>query len=146
MSKEDDVACSTGCVVRGDALELLGKEGMPTTLMHCISRDRRMGAGIAKAVRGRWGTPPKEIPIGTAATRKVAEGTVVELVTKDRYWNKPTLADFEGALADGFAKTEGAVLMPKIGCGLDRLPWETQVWPLVQKHAKGREVVVAVLH
>ena len=49
------------------------------------------------------------------------------LITKDKYWQKPTYASLSGAV-DNMRKCCEAMgikklVMPKIGCGLDRLNW-----------------------
>lgn len=54
---------------------------------------------------------------------------VFNLVTKERYWHKPTKDSMRNALSDmaeicikcGIKKLE----MPKIGAGLDKMPWNT---------------------
>ena len=53
---------------------------------------------------------------------------VISLVTKPKYWQKPTYDSLRKALVDlkefcgeSLVKT---LVMPKIGCGLDRLSWK----------------------
>lgn len=50
---------------------------------------------------------------------------VYHLVTKDRYFHKPTYRDMVGALFDlrYFTHNSDKIAMPKIGCGLDKLEW-----------------------
>lgn len=54
--------------------------------------------------------------------------TVANLVTKERYFHKPTLETLRQSLEDlrGQAAERGLkkLAMPKIGCGLDKLKWE----------------------
>jgi O-acetyl-ADP-ribose deacetylase (regulator of RNase III) len=54
---------------------------------------------------------------------------VIHLVTKDRYFNKPTYQAIYDALHDLKLQiiNEGMPMklaMPKIGCGLDKLEWD----------------------
>jgi hypothetical protein len=115
-------------------------------LVHCISADFAMGAGIAKQftrlgirealLRGEMlGIPHVQ---GEFEGRGYclfagAEGcawTVANLVTKQRYFHKPTyqtltdaLLDLKGGLETDFPDVR-KLGMPLIGCGLDRLQWE----------------------
>lgn len=121
-------------------------------LLHCISHDRALGAGIAKAIDERF----QEKESIQRAFGNAAEWTghgysltcphptieevsprihVCNLVTKEHYWDKPTYMSLDEALTNcrpivmngiNYAKREGLglkVVMPKIGCGLDKLDW-----------------------
>ena len=104
-------------------------------LCHCISSDFKLGAGIAKvfADKGVKQCLTNKYPkvwcgsgfcLQTKATEFVCE---YNLVTKEHYWDKPTLQTLESALLlmrynaiqNGIKK----IAMPKIGCGLDKLSW-----------------------
>ena len=56
-------------------------------------------------------------------------GRVFNLVTKQKYWQKPTYKTMRLALEDLKEALRirkiTKIAMPKIGCGLDRLEWET---------------------
>lgn len=59
------------------------------------------------------------------------------LVTKEKYWHKPTLSTLRQALADmldddWLYESRAKIAMPKIGCGLDRLRW-SDVEPLIRE-------------
>lgn len=58
----------------------------------------------------------------------ILEGRVLNLITKERYYEKPTYASITIALEkmrDICIKNNiSKVAMPKIGCGLDRLKWD----------------------
>ena len=102
-------------------------------LAHCISDDFALGAGIAKQfnskynmrfkLENRYGDTGKSY-IGTA----LLIDNVFNLVTKERYWHKPTYTTLKAALicmrdimeSVGIKK----IAMPKIGCGLDKLEWD----------------------
>ena len=110
-------------------------------LAHCISGDFTLGAGIAKQIdeafnmkemlQLEWGDVPHD-----EAPWCVPCGNVLNLVTKAKYWHKPTLSSLREALED-MARyvSEHAIkkiAMPKIGCGLDRLSWD-DVSPMIQE-------------
>lgn len=105
-------------------------------LAHCISADCKLGAGIAKTFVAKFG--PASFRQRIAATRPTL-GTVTvlvtecgkviyNLVTKEKYWQKPTLAAVVECLIAmrNDAVTHGVkrIGMPRIGCGLDQLKWE----------------------
>ena len=103
------------------------------SLAHCISRDLKMGKGIAKTFRDKFGCiqelSDQKANIGEIAILKVESKFIYNLVTKARYFDKPTYENLWQSLQ---AMKEHAVknqvkniAMPKIGCGLDRLEWNT---------------------
>lgn len=100
-------------------------------LAHCISADARMGAGIAVEFRKRFQLNQLQMD----AKQKLLEvgkcyriGRVFNLVTKSKYWQKPTYESLASSLKDMKAiclKEEVRFMaMPEIGCGLDRLQWD----------------------
>lgn len=103
---------------------------------HCISSDCALGAGVAKVLANAYPelreVCQKRTQLGSRGVTfyQSPQGRIIaNLVTKDRYFHKPTLADFERVMrhfADICAR-KGArhIAMPyHIGCGLDRLPWD----------------------
>lgn len=104
-------------------------------LCHCISSDFALGAGIAKAF-AKMGVKkqlcekyPKQWQGRGYCLMTETNGVVVgNLVTKERYFHKPTLETLRQALEN--FKTQALELgtqklaMPKIGCGLDKLDWD----------------------
>lgn len=104
-------------------------------LCHCISSDFALGAGIAKAF-AQMGVKkrlcelyPNEWQGRGYCLMTETNGVVVgNLVTKERYFHKPTLETLKQSLEDLRAKAVEMKLrslaMPKIGCGLDKLNWE----------------------
>ncbi len=115
-------------------------------LAHCISADFAMGKGIVlefnrrfdmkRLLRQRYPSYLADYRQNATGGDCLREGRVLNLVTKERYFQKPTLATMEAALRrmrelcleEGIAK----VAMPTIGAGLDRLAWG-EVSALVQK-------------
>lgn len=94
--------------------------------VHCISRDYACGAGIAKEFNKRYNLTKKlqELP----PCKCMTIDNVINLITKSKYWQKPTydslretLVDLKEICEENFIKT---LVMPKIGCGLDRLSWK----------------------
>lgn len=106
-------------------------------LAHCISADFGMGKGIAVEFNRRFDMKQRlqsKYPdyINEWHRRKwlfncILEDRVFNLVTKERYFHKPTYDSLRGALSlmrliaaqMGITK----IAMPVIGCGLDRLQW-----------------------
>lgn len=103
-------------------------------LCHCISSDFALGAGIAKAF-AQMGVKkqlcekyPKEWQGRGYCLITETNGVVVgNLVTKERYFHKPTLETLRQALESfheqALEMRLQRIAMPKIGCGLDKLDW-----------------------
>jgi len=113
------------------------------SLAHCISRDLKMGAGIAKAFNKKWGVAiRKHIQLNPELSKcecivvPVRDRLIYNLVTKKIYFQKPTLESMEASLREMFDianDVENVIAMPKIGCGLDRLKWK-DVEKLIKKY------------
>lgn len=89
-----------------------------------------MGKGIAAEFKKRFGglkeLQDQNKDIGDVATLE-RERYVFYMITKERYFHKPTYANFETSLTKlrDLALQAGvkSLSMPKIGCGLDKLDW-----------------------
>lgn len=107
-------------------------------LCHCVSADFALGAGIAKKfaelgvkseLQEYAAFPSKPLWEGKGYCIMTSEPKphgALNLVTKEKYWYKPTLKTMREALecvANDF-DFYGKIAMPKIGCGLDRLNWQ----------------------
>ncbi len=106
-------------------------------LVHCISADLAMGAGIAKeftrrGVKAQLQRKYHKVEVGDCLVSHATDWDVeLSLVTKEKYWQKPTYETMRMALEDAeFLCCEGAMndenvkfAMPRIGCGLDKLEW-----------------------
>ena len=105
-------------------------------LAHCISADFALGAGIAKEFDKRFNCRNdlynnyrySTIRIGSCAPTQHENRTILNLITKVHYYNKPMLGSLVFALSD-MKKicTEfdiKKIAMPRIGCGLDKLKWK----------------------
>lgn len=136
-------------------------------ILHCISADKVMGAGIAKPlqntfkIKERW---PVYLPKRMLGWNKegycvfVLGDTPVQLIgnliTKGRYFDKPTYDTLEqslndarytlGVLAENGFTIPNKIVMPKIGCGLDRLEWN-KVKPIIEKVFVYYNIVVCYL-
>ena len=106
-------------------------------LAHCISADFGMGKGIVAEFNKRFDMKRKLVekyPIYFHYYRRsgicgdcILEGRVLNLITKERYYQKPSMATMHFALQRMKEVCEenhiAKVAMPTIGAGLDRLPW-----------------------
>lgn len=119
--------------IQGDLFSSVGRD--KTLLVHCISSDFALGAGIAKQFTARGvkqellSKYKKDGWQGHGYCLLTDNGiSVANLVTKEKYWHKPTITTVHEALLD--LKTQAAgkgyknLAMPAIGCGLDRLRWQ----------------------
>ena len=107
-------------------------------LAHCISADFAMGKGIVVEFNKRYDmknilkkTYPDYLAQWKADGRKfdcILVGRVFNLITKERYFNKPTYETLRGSLDKMLTLCKEIsvkkVAMPVIGCGLDRLKWD----------------------
>ena len=68
-----------------------------------------------------------DVGIGEVGVLRRGDRYIYYLVTKDRYFHKPTLGDLRRSLecAQCHCQLHGVtrLAMPRIGCGLDRLNW-----------------------
>lgn len=106
-------------------------------LAHCISADFGMGKGIVVEFNKRFDMKhilQSKYPdyVNQFHRQKIffdciLEGRVFNLITKERYFEKPTYETMTGALyemkAICWAKNIRKIAMPIIGCGLDKLEW-----------------------
>ena len=108
--------------------------------VHCISKDLALGAGIAFTIKKNY----PQIMVDLFNSNRVEVGNnvrtytkfqstdnnniIFNMITKEKYFKKPTYEDFCDALKDLANQCKDlelkTLLMPKIGCGLDRLSWK----------------------
>lgn len=118
------------------------------TPLHCIASDHAMGAGIAvpMAEKYRLRAPMDEVGM-LPWPSCLYIGGVLNMVTKEKSWEKPTFENFSKALSDVPKRCEyygiEKIVMPKIGCGLDGLDWE-KVRALVEKELEGLDILVCI--
>lgn len=126
-------------------------------LVHCISLDCEMGKGIAvefdKRFRGMKSflktrissydiQYPKTIPCFSSKKLRV-----FNLITKEKYWHKPTyytITECIKEMKDICERHDIQYLaMPKIGCGLDRLQWD-KVREIIKEEFKDMNIEIEV--
>lgn len=126
-------------------------------LAQCISSDFAMGAGIAVEFNRRFDEKNhlrQRFPNYQSCFRNmglqadcILDGRVLNLVTKERYFHKPTLKSMYGSLRvmkdictdSNITK----IAMPTIGAGLDRLSWN-DVSELIKKVFNDTNVEILV--
>lgn len=126
-------------------------------LTHCISADFGMGKGIVVEFNKRFNMKQKVTELYPDGFRDqdgcyepigcVLIDRVFNLITKKRYFDKPTYYSLEGALYfmreicqdNGIKK----VAMPVIGCGLDRLQWD-KVSEIIKKTFSDLDIEILV--
>jgi len=130
-------------------------------LVHCISSDFELGAGIARefAKRGVKDALFNKYPFLAWNDEGYCLYTEIDgfkgvfnLVTKKRYYLKPTYETLEQALLHlkrhlffSPDDTPLKIAMPLIGCGLDKLKWE-KVEEIIHKTFDDFDVEIIVCY
>lgn len=127
-------------------------------LAHCISADFAMGKGIAVEFRRRGVKRQLHdlfYDYVNEYHRHKTNGdcilttspNVFNLITKERYFEKPTYESLENALLSMkrycAVREIDKIAMPKIGCGLDGLYWRT-VSRMIQDIFEDTDVEIVV--
>ena len=88
-----------------------------------------------------------DAPIGGCAYLKTNERLVFYLVTKERYFHKPTMSSLESSLRTMrdlcLEHQIRHLAMPHIGCGLDKLNWD-QVSKLIQQIFQDDQIEITI--
>ena len=105
-------------------------------LAHCISADFGMGKGIVVEFNKRFDMKHKlqtkypnfvnDYHHNRWGGMALIEGRVINLITKERYWQKPTYQTMREALNIARLRIPSEckkIAMPVVGCGLDKLEW-----------------------
>lgn len=107
-------------------------------LVQCISADFAMGAGIAvqfnkhfntkENLKNKYGDMLCEWKRSWNKGFCIKDGRVFNLITKERYYYKPTEETIQNALARLREQAQEQdiryLAMPRIGSGLDKMPWK----------------------
>ena len=107
-------------------------------LAHCISADFAMGKGIViefnkrfdmkNKLQGKYPDYMNEWHSREYEGDCIMEGRVLNLITKERYFHKPTYQSLTSALTAMkkicVEESITKIAMPIIGCGLDKLSWD----------------------
>ena len=117
--------------------------------VHCISRDYACGAGIAKEFNKRYNLSLRLLDLPRTSCMVIDD--VINLVTKARYWQKPTYDSLREALFDLKELCEESwlnvktLVMPRIGCGLDKLQWDN-VKKMLKETFEDTDVAIEVYY
>ena len=122
---------------------------------HCISRDYALGAGIAVEFDKRYDMRNRLLKLAeekpeTLNEKCIEVENVFNLITKAKCWEIPSYKSLEEALLEMREKIykNGNIkrlVMPKIGCGLDRLSWD-KVEPMIQEIFKDLDIEIVVCY
>ena len=123
------------------------------SIAHCVSADFNMSAGIARHSKPKFPTKyPSNLdhsytplwPLWLPETRRY----LYHLVTKQKYFNKPTYSALRASLERMRTHAENngisRISMPCIGTGLDQLDWD-KVKLLIQETFRTSPVQVYIL-
>ncbi len=105
---------------------------------HCISGDFALGAGIAVKFNELYNMKKKlQHTFGSwSGNGSLLIDNVFNLVTKNKYYHKPTYDSLREALQDMANDIEDLEIeklaIPQIGCGLDKLSWD-QVKEIIEE-------------
>lgn len=130
--------------------------------VHCVSSDFVMGKGIAKTFKDKYPELRKKdilVEKFKSSSRferllviRTEDVNVANLVTKKYFFNKPSYRTLEESLLDlkyYITNTEKMevkrLLMPRIGCGLDRLKWD-KVKDIITNVFKDTEIEILVFN
>lgn len=122
---------------------------------HCISRDYALGAGIAVEFDKRYDMRNRLLKLAeekpeTLEEKCIEVENVFNLITKAKCWQKPSYESLEEALLEmrdkiSENKNIKKLVMPKIGCGLDRLSWD-KVEPMIKDIFKDLDIEIVVCY
>lgn len=146
----------------GDLFENIKNNKPKEGIMYaqCISNDLAMGAGIAVKFNQYFNTKKQihkqknyfiktKIQPNQLFSYKedcIFSEPVFCLITKERFWHKPTLESFTNAINNFIIKVKQEQLKrpikeircPLLGCGLDKLKWQ-DVKPILETAAEKLE-------
>lgn len=119
---------------------------------HCISKDYKLGAGIAKQFCKHFNMRNRLINSINEGIKPKVPGCVFidpvfNLITKDRYFHKPTYDSLSGSLYEmkqlSIDMNINKIVMPQIGCGLDGLKW-SKVKKIIYEHFNDLDIEIVV--
>merc|ERR1711933_376114 len=103
------------------------------SMCHCVAQDLGMGKGIASLFKKKFGgfneLQNQRAKVGECAVLERQERFIYYMITKKRSNQKPTYDTIEECVE--FMKNHAVdngvshICMPKIGCGLDKLKWNS---------------------
>ena len=143
----DEVLCSYK-EVTGDLFE-----SKDSGIAHCVSQDLHMGKGIAVAFKKKFGgvdqLKEQHPKIGNLVYLSQDSCIPFYMITKEKYWHKPSYSNVFSSLQELRKKAEelniATLSMPEIACGLDMLNWNV-VRSLIWLAFSSSKVCVTVYH
>jgi hypothetical protein len=119
-------------------------------LAHCVSSDYALGAGIAVEFNKRFNMRKRLEEIGSHMYPEcIPVDNVFNLVTKERYWHKPTYESLGDSLVEMkemiMYKGVKYLAMPRIGSGLDKLSWP-KVKSLIEEIFSDLEIEILICY
>lgn len=117
-------------------------------IVHCVSSDYALGAGFAREIERRYHIKTSLKIYGSGKYPDcLCVNNIINLVTKNKCYNKPNYRDFETSLylcrLYCIQNNITEVVMPQIGCGLDKLDWSI-CRELIIKHLTNCNIGVKV--
>lgn len=119
---------------------------------HAISADCRLGKGIALEFRRLYGQvhniKHQRKTVGEVAYFQHKPGEYIfNLVTKEKYWHKPTYDTLKTCLEELALICDSLTLknlsLPRIGCGLDCLEY-TRVREIIKEVFRSKDMIIRV--
>ena len=138
-------------IFREEHKDLFSVDFKKYVVAHCISSDCQMGAGIAVPIRKKFklGNLHNVESIFKKNPICVFHNKVYNLVTKKRYWHKPSYKSLGAALISMKIHAEQNkikyIAMPKLGCGLDGLSW-AMVRSMIKDIFENTDIEILVCH
>jgi len=123
-----------------------------SVLAHCVSADFKMSKGLALAIRRKFGQitqlRKQKKAITEIASIEACGRTILHLVTKEHYWQKPSYQNLFQTIRN-LKKlcTEHRITQlncPRLGCGLDELEWET-VRSMLRYIFRDSDIVIKII-
>ena len=122
---------------------------------HCISRDYALGAGIAVEFDKRYDMRNRLLKLAeekpeTLDEKCIEVENVFNLITKEKYWQKPSYKSLEESLLEMKEKLSKnknikKLVIQKIVCGIDILSWD-KFEPMVQYIFKDLDIEIVVCY
>lgn len=138
--------------IKNDIFNEIDKIKDKYLLVHCMNKSLSTSKGIVVEIEKRFKVKEKikekydkkEIDIGSC----LITDNVCNLITKNRVYDKPTYNSLIKCLNNLYdycnENNIKTLIMPKIGCGLDRLEWN-KVKKIIIDIFKGFNIIVCYL-
>lgn len=122
-------------------------------IAHCISSDFALGAGIALDFNRKFNSKMflnnvnSQGKFPNCIRQRNSGKTIYHLVTKSKYWHKPTYGSLRESLTmmkkNMLLNNETKLAIPKLGCGLDGLDWKL-VRGIIEEIFKDTDIEILV--